>query len=303
MPEKLVALYEYVKTLVGEYLVHAVLNLQFVDVIDILLLAAIIFYVYKFIRERRAARLARGLVFVVGVMIFSMLLNMRALKYILENFYQVGMIAIIVIFQSDLRSALEKFGSTDMKKLWNISANEYKAIVDMADTVSEAADAMARTHTGAIIAVERSTKLGEYLGQGVILNAEMSSPLLRNIFVNKAPLHDGAVIVRDWRVYAAGCYLPLSQADINKDLGTRHRAAIGLSEVSDAIVIVVSEETGTISLAVGGDLRRNYNYSSLKQALIKYLIPAESAEVGGSKWKFWKKRNAGGEKSSQGRNE
>ena len=174
-----------------------------------------------------------------------------------------------------LRAALERFGTTPIKGLKSLNAGEMKKIVEMADVLSEAADALARTRTGALIAIERNTKLGEYLGQGVILNAEMSSPLLRNIFVNKAPLHDGAVIIRDRRIYAAGCYLPLSGKDVNKDLGTRHRAALGLSEVSDAVVIVVSEETGTISIAVDGELERNFNYATLKQRLVGYLVPDE----------------------------
>jgi diadenylate cyclase len=261
-----------------KYFLAVVAEMKLTDVLDILILTMMLFFLYRFIRERRAGRLARGLIFVAGVLVFSIVLNMRAMQFILENFYQVGMIAIIVIFQSDLRAALERFGSTPIKNLKNsFSPSDYKAIVEMADVISEAADSLARTQTGALIVIERSTKLGEYLGQGVLLNAEMSAPLIRNIFFNKAPMHDGALIVRNRRIYAAGCYLPLSKTDLNKDLGTRHRAALGVSEVSDAIVIVVSEETGTISIAVGGDLTRNYNYSSLKQALLKYLVPVENA--------------------------
>lgn len=187
------------------------------------------------------------------------------------------MIAIIVIFQSDLRAALERFGTTPIRGLRSLNAGDMKKIVEMADVLSEAADALARTQTGALIAIERNTRLGEYLGQGVIINADLSAPLLRNIFVNKAPLHDGAVIIRNRRIYAAGCYLPLSTKDVNKDLGTRHRSALGLSEVSDAVVIVVSEETGTISLAVDGELERNFNYATLKQQLLKYLMPVEGS--------------------------
>ncbi len=261
-----------------KYFLAVVAEMKLTDVLDIFILTMVLFFLYRFLRERRAGRLARGLIFVAGVLVFSIVLNMRAMQFILENFYQVGMIAIIVIFQSDLRAALERFGSTPIKNLKNsFSPSDYKAIVEMADVISEAADSLARTQTGALIVIERSTKLGEYLGQGVLLNAEMSAPLIRNIFFNKAPMHDGALIVRNRRIYAAGCYLPLSRTDLNKDLGTRHRAALGVSEVSDAIVVVVSEETGTISIAVGGVLTRNYNYSSLKQALLKHLVPVENA--------------------------
>lgn len=273
--EKLVSFFKTAAEFCNSYILDALRGVKFTDYIDILILAALLFYIYRFIRNRRAGRLAIGLLFVVAVMLLSVALNLKALKFVLQNFYQVGMIAIIVIFQSDLRAALERFGTTPIKGLKSLNAGDMKKIVEMADVLSEAADALARTRTGALIAIERNTKLGEYLGQGVILNAEMSSPLLRNIFVNKAPLHDGAVIIRDRRIYAAGCYLPLSGKDVNKDLGTRHRAALGLSEVSDAVVIVVSEETGTISIAVDGELERNFNYATLKQRLVGYLVPDE----------------------------
>lgn len=273
--EKLVSFFKTAAEFCNSYILDALRGVKFTDFIDILILAALLFYIYRFIRNRRAGRLAIGLLFVVAVMLLSVALNLKALKFVLQNFYQVGMIAIIVIFQSDLRAALERFGTTPIKGLKSLNAGDMKKIVEMADVLSEAADALARTRTGALITIERNTKLGEYLGQGVILNAEMSSPLLRNIFVNKAPLHDGAVIIRDRRIYAAGCYLPLSGKDVNKDLGTRHRAALGLSEVSDAVVIVVSEETGTISIAVDGELERNFNYATLKQRLVGYLVPDE----------------------------
>ena len=273
--EKLVSFFKTAAEFCNSYILDALRGVKFTDFIDILILAALLFYIYRFIRNRRAGRLAIGLLFVVAVMLLSVALNLKALKFVLQNFYQVGMIAIIVIFQSDLRAALERFGTTPIKGLKSLNAGDMKKIVEMTDVLSEAADALARTRTGALIAIERNTKLGEYLGQGVILNAEMSSPLLRNIFVNKAPLHDGAVIIRDRRIYAAGCYLPLSGKDVNKDLGTRHRAALGLSEVSDAVVIVVSEETGTISIAVDGELERNFNYATLKQRLVGYLVPDE----------------------------
>ena len=273
--EKLVSFFKTAAEFCNSYILDALRGVKFTDFIDILILAALLFYIYRFIRNRRAGRLAIGLLFVVAVMLLSVALNLKALKFVLQNFYQVGMIAIIVIFQSDLRAALERFGTTPIKGLKSLNAGDMKKIVEMADVLSEAADALARTRTGALIAIERNTKLGEYLGQGVILNAEMSSPLLRNIFVNKATLHDGAVIIRDRRIYAAGCYLPLSGKDVNKDLGTRHRAALGLSEVSDAVVIVVSEETGTISIAVDGELERNFNYATLKQRLVGYLVPDE----------------------------
>ena len=264
--------------LVNRYVIGVIAEMKFVDFVDIIILSIIIFYVYKFIRQRRAVRLARGVIIVLAVLLLSTIFNMRALNFILQNFFQVGMIALIVIFQSDLRAALERFGSTKIKGFRGISETDAKAIINAAETISEAADVLSKTKTGALIAIERSTKLGEHLSHGVILNAEMSTLLIRNIFFNKAPMHDGAMIIRDRRIYAAGCYLPLSNADVNKDLGTRHRAALGLSEVSDAIVIVVSEETGTISVAVDGELTREFSAETLKNEITRYLLPDDNTK-------------------------
>lgn len=261
--------------LINRYVIGVVAEMKLVDLIDIVILSIILFYVYKFIRQRRAVRLARGVIILTGILLLSVIFDMRALNFILENFFQVGMIAIIVIFQSDLRAALERFGSTKISDFRGVSENDAKAIINVAEVISEAAESLAKTKTGALIVVERSTKLGEHLSHGVILNADMSALLIRNIFFDKAPMHDGAMIIRSKRVYAAGCYLPLSNADVNKDLGTRHRAALGLSEVSDAIVIVISEETGTISIAFDGELVRGFDAESLKAEILKYILPSD----------------------------
>ncbi len=270
MAEKLSALWGSFTDLFEKYVWNAVKEMNFVDVLDILLLAFALFYVYKFIRERRAAKLAIGLLFVSAALVLSIIINMRAVKFILQNFYQVGIIAIIIIFQSDLRAALEKVGTTPIRGLRSVGNGASHG--ETATNIEK----IQRDKVGALIVFERETKLGEYLTQGVIVNADLEPMMIRNIFFNKAPLHDGAVIIRNGRIHAAGCYLPLSAADINKDLGTRHRAALGLSEMSDAVVIVVSEETGTVSVAEGGSLRRNFNFSSLKQELTRLLVPAES---------------------------
>lgn len=264
--------------LVDRYIIGVIAEMKFVDFIDIVILSVFVFYVYKFIRQRRAVRLARGVLILLAVLLLSVIFNMRALNFILENFFQVGMIALIIIFQSDLRAALERFGSTKIKDFRGVTEGEAKAIIHAAETIAEAADSLSKTKTGALIAIERSTKLGEHLSHGVILNADMSSLLIRNIFFNKAPMHDGAMIIRNRRIYAAGCYLPLSNADVNKDLGTRHRAALGLSEVSDAIVIVISEETGTISLAIDGELERDFTPETLKNEITKYLLPQDNTK-------------------------
>lgn len=275
MWEQIIEYWNIFIDLINKYVIGVIAEIKFVDFIDIVILSIILFYVYKFIRQRRAVRLARGVLILTGVLLLSAIFNMRALNFILENFFQVGMIAVIVIFQSDLRAALERFGSTKISDFRGISESDAKAIFNVAEVISEAADTLSKTKTGALIVVERSTKLGEHLSHGVILNADMSSLLIRNVFFDKAPMHDGAMIIRDRRVYAAGCYLPLSNADVNKDLGTRHRAALGLSEVSDAIVVVISEETGTISIALDGELQRGFNAESLKAEILKYILPSD----------------------------
>lgn len=242
-----------------------------IDIVDILLVAIIIFYIVKFIRDRRASKLAMGVFLIVILMFISELLNMRALNFIFSNLVQVGLIAIIILFQPELRSVLEKFGGVSFIKTISESKNtslKHNAIT----AICEAASELSREYTGALIVIERSTPLGEIIKTGTVINADVNVSLLKNIFFNKAPLHDGAVIIRGGRICAAGCFLPMStNDDIIKDLGTRHRSAIGMSENSDAIIIVVSEETGTISLAIDGQLRRNYDYNTLKTELSNLL--------------------------------
>ena len=217
-----------------------------------------------------------GVLLVVLLMSISWFLDMRALSFMFKNIVQVGLIAIIILFQPELRSVLEKFGGVSFIKTISESKNPaLKHSVVMA--ICEAASELSREYTGALIVIERSTPLGEIIKTGTVVNADVTVPLLKNIFFNKAPLHDGAVIIRGGRICAAGCFLPMStNDDIIKDLGTRHRSAIGMSENSDAIIIVVSEETGTISLAIDGQLRRNYDYNTLKAELSNLLKEDET---------------------------
>lgn len=260
------------------YVFDPIRNITFIDVLDIILLAVIFYQVYRFTKERRAGKLAMGLLLVLGAMALTALLNMRAIQFIFRNFTQVGLIAIVIVFQPELRAALEKFGGAPLTGLKNLNSGENRDAVAMThavDNLCEAVCDLSLDKTGALIVLERTTRLGEYIKPGDEINAVLSPMLLRNLFFNKAPLHDGAVIVRDMRIYAAGCLLPLStNEDIDKNLGTRHRAGIGISEVSDAVVVIVSEETGVISLACGGELRRNYNYNSLKQDILRLMSHA-----------------------------
>ena len=250
-------------------------SIRVTDIIDIILVAVMFYYVYRFIRERRAGKLAAGLLILLLILLLSDILDMRAMQFIMQNLFQVGMVAVIVVFQPELRSALEKVGAEPLRGLRSISekSGNDASTIAMINEVTEAACDMSLDKTGALIVIERTTKLGDIIKTGTIVNADTTAFLIRNIFFKNAPLHDGAMIIRDDRIYAAGCFLPLStNNDIIKDLGTRHRAAIGMSENSDAVIVVVSEENGTISIAVEGELKRNFSYNSLKAELTRLFL-------------------------------
>lgn len=248
-------------------------SISFFDIIDIIGVAFLLYYVYKFIRDRRAGKLALGVVFIFAFQILSEILEMQAMQFILQNVLQVGLITLVVLFQPELRTALEKMGGESLRGIRSIGEQKGASFVyAMIDSVAAAVADMSASKTGALIVFERSTKLGDLILTGTVINADPSPFLIKNVFFNKAPLHDGALIIRDGRLYAAGCLLPLSaNPDIIKDLGTRHRAAIGMSENSDAVVVVVSEETGTISLAYEGNMKRGFDRQSLTRELRQYL--------------------------------
>ncbi len=246
------------------------------DFFDILIVSVLLYYVYKFIRERRAGKLAIGLVVIVLVNILSEVFSLSALGFIFSNFFQIGLLAIVIIFQPELRSVLEQAGGTSLKGLKNLGEKHIENTEKMINEVCDAVCEMAKDKTGALIVFENQTGLNDIVSSGTIVNADTSSFLLRNIFFENTPLHDGAVVIRDGRVCAAGCYLPLSDnTAIDKELGTRHRAAIGMSEISDALVLVVSEETGKISLARNGAINRNYDYAGLKKELMAFFAPED----------------------------
>ncbi len=272
--------------------IHIIQNIGFVDILDILVLSVLLYYIFRFIKDKRAGKLAIGLVFMLAFVVFSEIIGMRTMQYIFQNLFQVGIISIVIIFQPEFRSLLEKVGANPIKGLKNIGEVKKEDSLRLSiREISTAVAEMSASKTGALIAYERETLLGDIISTGVKLDAQVNSFLVRNIFFNKAPLHDGAVIISDARIRAAGCLLPLSaQTDINKDLGTRHRAALGLSENSDAVVIVVSEETGTVSIAVNGVLTRGYTSETLKDKLIELLVP--EVQMVSSKVKpFIKKRS------------
>lgn len=260
------ALWRFLMNL-GDNFKGIIMSIGFKDIADILIVAVFFYYAIKFLRDRRAGKLAFGVVLLFAIQIISDLFDFVALRFLLQNVFQIGLIAFVILFQPELRSALEKIGGGggSIKTIIGMTGErDSPTKANMISAIGEAVCDMSKDKTGALIVIERSTKLGDIIGSGVIVNADVTPFLIKNIFFNKAPLHDGAMIIRDFRIYAAGCFLPLSSNDdIIKDLGTRHRAAIGMSENSDAVVIVVSEETGTISIALEGKLYRNLNYSSL----------------------------------------
>ena len=246
-------------------------TIGFADVVDIIVVAFFLYYTFKFMKDRRAGKLALGVILMLLMLLVSDVFQMRATYFILEKIISVGLIALLIVFQPELRSMLEKMGGESVKgfkgRLDKSEAEHYRSVIS---EICVAAEDLSRTKTGALIVIERSTRL----------DAQVSSFLLGNIFFNKAPLHDGAVIIRNQRVYAAGCFLPLStNPDIIKDLGTRHRAGIGMSENSDAVVIIVSEETGVISVATEGVLKRDFNKTTLEQYIVPMLITEQKEGV------------------------
>ena len=259
------------------FFLNQIKTFEFSDFIDILMVAVLFYYVYLFIRDRRAGKLALGVAALILLQILSEFLDLVTMKFILQNIFQIGVIAIVVIFQPELRSMLERVGGDSLRGLKSIG--EQKSEQEKArfkDEICEAVKEMSLSRTGALIVLENSTKLGDVVSSGTRINADVSSMLLRNIFFNKSPLHDGAVVIGDMRVVAAGCMLPLATKDnITKELGTRHRAAIGMSEQSDALIIVVSEETGIISVAHKGVLTREYDIVKLKTRLGELFAESE----------------------------
>lgn len=255
------------------YVMEPLSQFKFIDFIDIIILALLFFFVYRFIRNRRAGKLALGLALLLLIMILASLFDMKAMGFILQNFYQVGIIAILIVFQPELRAALEKVGNTSIitgiKNITSGDRRQYISQVDhVATSICNAVFEMSSQKVGALIVIERTTKLGEYIDTGIKLNAQISSDLIKNIFFKNAPLHDGAVIISNMQICAAGCFLRISEQEgLDSDLGTRHRAAIGITEVSDAVVVVVSEESGKVSLARDSKIFRGYTKERLKKEL------------------------------------
>lgn len=240
------------------------------DYIDIIIVAFVIYNIFRFVRDTRASQLVKGIGVLIVFMYAAELLKMKTVSFILEKTFEIGLIAIIIVFQPELRKVLEKVGTSTLKNIVRIGEDD--AEENNIGEVCTAVSKLAASKTGALILIERNTKLGDIIATGTVLNSTISHPLLVNIFVPNTPLHDGAVVIGDNRIKAAACFLPLTQNNsFSKEMGTRHRAAIGVSEITDCIAIVVSEETGTISMALNGDIKRDYTPAMLKRDINEIL--------------------------------
>lgn len=248
------------------------------DILDIFIVAFIFYKILEFIKETRAQQLIKGLLVLVVAFFLSDLFNLYALNWLLRGTMTVGAIALVVVFQPELRRALEYVGRSKIVKapFGQLDKEKAKAITD---EFVKAVSACSSTKTGALIILERETSLTEIAESGTEINADISAQLLLNIFYEGAPLHDGAVIIRGDRIYAASCVLPLTNnKDLNKSLGTRHRAGIGVTEHSDAIALIVSEETGIISMAVDGKLTRFLDAKKIEKTLLNLYLSEEKDE-------------------------
>ncbi len=279
-------------TTVIHRLTNFIFSLQLWDVLDILVIAYLIYRLLLLVRKTNTSRLLKG-VLVVIVLMWLSAERMLALSFVLERIVEWGVLVLIILFQPEIRRGLEQLGSSQIPFLQIFAKPQVdrQTVEDaIAQTVSACGD-MSKSRTGALIVFERKNQLDEMLRSGTKLDAEVSSELLKNIFFVKAPMHDGAVIVREGRVLGAGCMLPLSRnVNLSRDLGMRHRAGIGMSENSDAVVVLVSEETGSISVAVGGMLKRHLMTETLEQLLRNELLPQqpEEEDPDGKKRMNWK---------------
>ena len=254
-------------------------TIQVMDVVDILLVAFVIYKIILMLQTTSSARIAKSLVIILLLTAATSLLNMYLMNYLLDKILEIGLIALVIMFQPELRRMLEKLGSKSFREILSMKEEQRNIDRVISETV-RACEIMSRERTGVLIVFERTTSLEDYQKTGTVIDARVSSELLRNIFFTKASLHDGAVIIRNERIAAAGCVLPLTENhNISSDLGTRHRAGIGMSEVSDAVVVIVSEETGTISVAISGMLKRHLAPQTLEKLLLNELAPKEETKT------------------------
>ena len=253
-------------------------SIQFRDVLDIVIVAFLIYKIIPIFRSTGTMRIARVVVVILVIAWLTDAAKLHTLNFVINQFLSIGLLALVILFQPELRRMLDHLSSVKLKKLLGTQKPEQEMVPVISQTVM-ACEAMSKARIGALIVFARDSRLEEYFKTGTIIDGQVSEQLIRNIFFTNAALHDGAMIVRDGRIAAAGCVLPLSESSrLSLDLGTRHRAAVGMSEVSDAVVVVVSEETGAISVAVDGMLKRHLAPKTLERLLRNELCPEQPQE-------------------------
>ena len=251
---------------------NGIKTMSFTDFLDVIIVAYLIYKVIGFVRKTNSYNLAKGVVFILIALWLSYIFQLTMINFLLRRTVELGLIALLILFQPELRRLLERMGR-------GFGSNRSVSNPVMEDAIAQtvlACTEMSASHTGALLIFERKERLNSIMTTGTVINSDVSAELIKNLFYNKAPLHDGAVVIREGRIAAAGCVLPLTQStNLNKELGMRHRAGIGLSEQSDAVVIIVSEETGSISVALEGMLNRHLNGSTLEKLLHSELVQTE----------------------------
>ena len=250
-------------------------------IIDIAIITYLIYKLITLVQETRAFSLLKGILFIILLSFISKLLNLRTISFLIDNIFAFAVLGIVIIFQPEIRRALEKLGTGGFKNLLGSYSKEKKIkITSMIEEVVKACVELSSKYVGALIIIEREIKIGEFTSTGTKIDSYTSSELLQNIFVPNTPLHDGAVLIREDKIIAASCYLPITDnPNLSKELGTRHRAALGITEVSDCIAIVVSEESGKISYSINGHLVRNLDDNGLRKVLVANLVKEENLKT------------------------
>ncbi|GAU77130.1 diadenylate cyclase CdaA [Fusibacter sp. 3D3] len=273
---------EFIQTIMT-YILDLISEIRITYIIDILIIAFVFYKLLGFIKETRAEQLVKGFLIILIVSKLSEWAKLYAVNYILQSTFTIGLIALVILFQPEMRKALEHLGRSQIFMM----TNRKNTLDDLNKSINEIVDAagvMSRKKIGALIVIERTTGINDIIETGTVTDAQISADLLMNIFYPKSPLHDGAVVIKNNRLMAAGCLLPLSANKyISKELGTRHRAAMGMTESSDAMIVIVSEETGHISMAVEGKLQRFLDTKTLKELMITTLSQEKEIKAGGGK--------------------
>lgn len=282
---------------------RGMLTIRVTDILDILILVLVIYKLLTLVKTSRVASLLKGVFIFLAVLWLSTIFKLHAISYVMSRMVDLGVLALIILFQPEIRRVLEQVGSRKLNVFGFFSRGE--AVSTVEHTISQtvlACTEMSKSRTGALIVFERELRLDDMVRSGTVLDAAVSSELLKNIFFVKAPMHDGAVIIRSGRLLGAGCMLPLSKnVNLSRDLGMRHRAGIGMSENSDAVVVIVSEETGSVSVAIGGMLKRHLMPETLENILRNELLPQDSGEADKHRFSLsgWLRSRKGGDAADE----